>query len=151
MRQLLRSRRIRCNLNGNRSNASVSPACETTEARVRSGLPPSDACRAYALADDSPRCSPSSPARLRASPASRSPLRLDIRGLKPTLRDAAERLDALRTPEGAPLPPNKLLVAGKAWRHRALGQRFYQGYLARGAGVTVSPAGWTLRLAHHQG
>src|SRR4051794_29148911 len=27
-------------------------------------------------------------------------------GLKPTLRDAAERLDTLRTPEGAPLPPN---------------------------------------------
>jgi len=32
--------------------------------------------------------------------------RLGIRGFKPTLRDAAERLDTLRTPEGAPLPPN---------------------------------------------
>src|SRR3954465_5866205 len=34
--------------------------------------------------------------------------RLGIRGFKPTLRDAPERLTALRTPEGAPLPPNTL-------------------------------------------
>lgn len=34
--------------------------------------------------------------------------RLGIRGFKPMLRHAAERLDALRTPEGAPLPPNTL-------------------------------------------
>src|SRR5215213_408253 len=34
--------------------------------------------------------------------------RLGIRGFKPTLRDAAERLDTLRTPEGAPIPPNTL-------------------------------------------
>src|ERR671933_1152028 len=34
--------------------------------------------------------------------------RLGVRGFKPTLRDAAGRLDALRTPEGAPLPPNTL-------------------------------------------
>src|SRR4051794_15314459 len=32
--------------------------------------------------------------------------RLGIRGFKRTLRDAAERLDTLRTPEGAALPPN---------------------------------------------
>src|SRR4051812_3137926 len=32
--------------------------------------------------------------------------RLGIRGFKPTLRDAAERLDTLRTPEGTALPPN---------------------------------------------
>jgi len=32
--------------------------------------------------------------------------RLGIRGFKPTVRDAAERLDTLRTPEGAALPPN---------------------------------------------
>src|SRR5215207_1580623 len=32
--------------------------------------------------------------------------RLGIRGFKPTLRGASERLDTLRTPEGAPLPPN---------------------------------------------
>src|SRR3982751_6519389 len=32
--------------------------------------------------------------------------RLAIRGFKPPLRDAAERLDTLRTPDGAALPPN---------------------------------------------
>jgi transposase len=32
--------------------------------------------------------------------------RLGIRTFKPTLRSAAKRLPALRTPEGAPLPPN---------------------------------------------
>jgi transposase len=31
--------------------------------------------------------------------------RLGIRGFKPTLRDAAERLDTLRTPEGALVIP----------------------------------------------
>ena len=34
--------------------------------------------------------------------------RLGIRGFKPTLRKAPERLEALRTPEGEPLPPNTL-------------------------------------------
>ena len=33
---------------------------------------------------------------------------MGIRGFKPTLRNAAERLETLRTPEGAPLPPNTL-------------------------------------------
>jgi transposase len=33
-------------------------------------------------------------------------VRLGIRGFKPTLRNAAERLETLRTPEGATLPPN---------------------------------------------
>ncbi len=32
--------------------------------------------------------------------------RLGIRGFKPTLRTAPDQLDRLRTPEGAPLPPN---------------------------------------------
>ena len=32
--------------------------------------------------------------------------RLGIRGFKPTVRGASERLEALRTPEGAALPPN---------------------------------------------
>src|SRR5215217_1255154 len=32
--------------------------------------------------------------------------RLGIRGFKPALRDAPERLEALRTPEGIPPPPN---------------------------------------------
>src|SRR3712207_5041431 len=35
-------------------------------------------------------------------------VRLGIRGFKPTLRNAAERLDTLRTPEGGALPPNTL-------------------------------------------
>src|SRR5215213_6857191 len=34
--------------------------------------------------------------------------RLGVRGFKPALRGAPERLEALRTPEGAPLPPNTL-------------------------------------------
>src|SRR5688572_22459634 len=34
--------------------------------------------------------------------------RLGVRDFKPTLRGAPERLEALRTPEGAPLPPNTL-------------------------------------------
>ena len=33
-------------------------------------------------------------------------VRLGVRGFKPTLRKALERLDALRTPEGTGLPPN---------------------------------------------
>jgi transposase len=33
-------------------------------------------------------------------------VRLGVRGFKPTLRNALERLDALRTPEGTGLPPN---------------------------------------------
>jgi transposase len=34
--------------------------------------------------------------------------RLGIRGFKPTLRKAPDQLERLRTPEGAPLPPNTL-------------------------------------------
>src|SRR5436305_8931929 len=34
--------------------------------------------------------------------------RLGVRGFRPTLRKACERLATLRTPEGAPLPPNTL-------------------------------------------
>src|SRR4051812_50037521 len=34
--------------------------------------------------------------------------RLGVRGFKPGLRKAPERLEALRTAEGAPLPPNTL-------------------------------------------
>jgi transposase len=34
--------------------------------------------------------------------------RFGLRGFKPTLRNAPERLEALRTPEGEPLPPNTL-------------------------------------------
>jgi transposase len=35
-------------------------------------------------------------------------VRLGTRGFKPTLRKAAGRLDALRTPDGEPIPPNTL-------------------------------------------
>ena len=34
--------------------------------------------------------------------------RLGIRGFKPTLRTAVQQLERLRTPEGAPIPPNTL-------------------------------------------
>jgi transposase len=34
--------------------------------------------------------------------------RLGVRGFKPTVRNAEGRLESLRTPEGAPLPPNTL-------------------------------------------
>ena len=34
--------------------------------------------------------------------------RLGIRGFNPKLKKVAERLDALRTPEGEPIPPNTL-------------------------------------------
>jgi transposase len=34
--------------------------------------------------------------------------RLGVRAFKPTLQDAPERLETLRTPEGVPLPPNTL-------------------------------------------
>ena len=35
-------------------------------------------------------------------------IRLGIRGFKPQLRKAPQRLEALRTPEGSPIPPNTL-------------------------------------------
>jgi hypothetical protein len=35
-------------------------------------------------------------------------IRLGIRGLNPKLKKAAERLGGLRTPDGAPIPPNTL-------------------------------------------
>ena len=39
--------------------------------------------------------------------------RLGVRGFKPTLREASERLGTLRTPEGMPLPPNTLAELGR--------------------------------------
>jgi transposase len=35
-------------------------------------------------------------------------IRFGVRNFKPKLRKAPERLEALRTPEGGPLPPNSL-------------------------------------------
>jgi transposase len=47
--------------------------------------------------------------RTRSSNRIKSALaRLGIRGFKPTLRTAAQRLERLRTPEGEPVPPNTL-------------------------------------------
>src|SRR5438128_1762147 len=39
--------------------------------------------------------------------------RLGVRGFKPTLRKASERLATLRTAEGVPLPPNTLAELGR--------------------------------------
>ncbi len=39
--------------------------------------------------------------------------RLGVRGFRPTLRKARERLGTLRTPEGMPLPPNTLAELGR--------------------------------------
>ena len=46
------------------------------------------------------------PNRERESLVGENLARLGIRGFKPTLRKAPERLEALHTPEGPPLPPN---------------------------------------------
>ena len=45
--------------------------------------------------------------------------RLGIRGFKPTLRKAPERLEALHTPEGPPLPPNTAAGRPAPPRHGA--------------------------------
>ena len=45
--------------------------------------------------------------------------RLGIRNFKPTLRQAAERLAIMHTPEGTPVPPNAF--AGATARHGAAG------------------------------
>jgi len=52
---------------------------------------------------------PSLASKLRSSTASSRPLaRLGIRSFNPTLKEAPERLEHLRTPEGEPIPPNTL-------------------------------------------
>jgi transposase len=50
--------------------------------------------------------------------------RLGIRGFKPGLRKAVERLDQLRTPEGTPLPPNMVAELRRAMvRLRFIGEQ----------------------------
>ena len=44
-------------------------------------------------------------------------VRLGIRGFNPKLRKAPERLAALRTPEGGPIPPNTLAELGREMAH----------------------------------
>jgi transposase len=46
--------------------------------------------------------------------------RLGIRGFNPTLKKAAERLDALRTPEGEQIPPNTLAELRRDMARRRL-------------------------------
>ena len=46
--------------------------------------------------------------------------RLGIRGFNPKLKNAAERLDALRTPEGEPIPPNTLAELRRDMMRRRL-------------------------------
>lgn len=45
--------------------------------------------------------------------------RLGVRGFKPTVRNADGRLEAVRTPEGAPLPPNTLAELRRDMARRA--------------------------------
>src|SRR3954465_10914999 len=47
-------------------------------------------------------------------------IRLGIRGFNPKLKKAAERLDGLRTPEGAPIPPNPLAELRRDMARRRL-------------------------------
>jgi transposase len=44
-------------------------------------------------------------------------VRLGIRGFNPKLRKAPERLAALRTPEGCPIPPNTMAELGREMAH----------------------------------
>jgi transposase len=64
--------------------------------------------------------------------------RLGIRGFNPKLKKAAERLDALRTPEGEPIPPNTLAEM----RRQLINEQIRQidDAPARYAGLTGSPA-----------
>src|SRR3984893_9892663 len=54
-------------------------------------------------------------------------IRLGIRGFNPKLKKAAERLDALRTPEGEPIPPNTLAELRRDMvRRRLVGDQIRQ-------------------------
>src|SRR5215208_3690080 len=75
--------------------------------------------------------------------------RLGIRGFKPTLRNAAERLETLRTPEGAPLPPNMLAELRRDMaRLRCVAEQISQVEEARLEQLEQQPAGQnaTVRL-----
>ena len=63
-------------------------------------------------------------------------IRLGIRGFKPELLKAPQRLEALRTPEEIPIPPNMLAemrrdMARLAWVREQIGDRFEQAWLDR--------------------
>ena len=67
--------------------------------------------------------------------------RLGIRGFKPTLRNAPERLEALRTPEGGALPPNTLAELRRDMaRLRLVAEQIKQVEEARLARLEQQPA-----------
>ena len=71
-------------------------------------------------------------------------VRLGIRGFKPTLRNAAERLDTLRTPEGDTLPPNTLAELRRDMaRLRLVTEQISQVEEARLEQLEQQPAGQT--------
>jgi transposase len=61
-------------------------------------------------------------------------IRFGIRNFKPTLRKAPEGLEALRAPEGAPLPPNTARAGG-----RAIAAQHSSGDASRHGAPTVRP------------
>lgn len=67
--------------------------------------------------------------------------RLGICGFKPTLRKAPQRLDALRTPEGVPIPPNTLHeIRRDMVRHAVVREQIAVIERARLAGLEQAPA-----------
>ncbi len=70
-------------------------------------------------------------------------VRMGIRGFKPALRNAAERLETLRTPEGAPLPPNTLAELRRDMgRLRFVAEQLRQIEEARLQRLERQPAAW---------
>src|SRR5919112_2009623 len=68
-------------------------------------------------------------------------VRMGIRGFKPTLRNAAERLETLRTPEGGALPPNPLAERRRDMaRLRCVGEQIGQVEGARLERLERQPA-----------
>jgi len=71
-------------------------------------------------------------------------VRLGIRGFKPTLRNAAERLETLRTPEGDTLPPSTLAELRRDMaRLRLVTEQISQVEEARLEQLEQQPAGQT--------
>jgi len=67
--------------------------------------------------------------------------RLGVRGFKPTLRKAPERLETLRTPDGEPLPPNMLAeLRHDMARLRLVGEQIAEIETARRDRLEQAPA-----------
>ena len=74
--------------------------------------------------------------------------RLGIRGFKPTLRRAPERLEGLRTPEGAALPPNTLGELRRDMaRLRFIAEQIREIEDARAERLADAPGGGTNAMA----